>query len=223
MEAATKEDFTCEGVRYHVSHLVAVLAKLFVFDERTVDYILTNAKTDPPSNKISTMKLFADLLIVFSNMITSKDPLNQFTCIALYNIIWSISFQPDDQEALRENTPLIDTIKRLAMDERSHICDQYKPRAMQSIKKAADGILYNLHAETKYHTEKSSKTNTETIVTHQIFKPMKAPILQSKPLRYDKGKEADMYVFFARDLTGKICILRNCPTNNSEPRLHFYP
>jgi len=30
------------------------------------------------------------------------------------------------------------------MDDRSQVFDQYKPRAMQSIKKAADGILYNL-------------------------------------------------------------------------------
>ncbi|CAF1460409.1 unnamed protein product [Adineta steineri] len=138
MEAATKEDFTCEGVLYHVSHLVAVLAKLFVVDERTVDYVMAHAETEPPSNMFSTFKLFADLLITFSNLITSTDPLNQFTCIAVYNIIWSISFQSEYEEELKRNIQLIDTVKKLAMDERSQMCDQYKPRALQSIKKAAD-------------------------------------------------------------------------------------
>ncbi|UJR17652.1 hypothetical protein I4U23_004548 [Adineta vaga] len=152
MEAATKKDFTCEGVRYHVSHLVAVLAKLFVVDERTVDYIMTHAETEPPSNTTSNIKLFADLLIAFSDLITSRDSLNQFACIALYNIVWSISFQSEYQEELKANKQLIDTIQRLADDERSQMCDQYKPRALQSIKKAADGILYNLHLETNVDT-----------------------------------------------------------------------
>ncbi|CAF1420355.1 unnamed protein product [Adineta ricciae] len=157
MEAAGNEDFTCVNVRYHVAHLVGVLAKLFVVDERTVDYIMLHAETEPSLNKASTVKLFADLLIAFSDLITSTDPLNQFSCIALYNIVWSISFQGEYQEELKNNTQLIDTIKRLATDEHSQTCDQYKPRAMQSIKKAADGILYNLHMDATSQEDQSKK------------------------------------------------------------------
>lgn len=191
MEAASKEDFQCEGVRYHVSHLVAVLAKLFVVDERTVDYVLTRAKTNPPSTMVSRIKLFADLLITFSDLITSTDPLNQFTCIALYNIMWSISFQDDYQEELKRNTQVIDTIKRLATDERSQLCDQYKPRALQSIKKAADGILYNLRVETKPRLEKLSEARVPTTDTSK-FTEKQSPHQQSA--KYQDAEQITMYV-----------------------------
>ena len=192
MEAATKEDFRCIDVRYHVSQPLAILVKLFVVDERTIDYIMIHAETDPPSNMVSTIKLFADLLITFSNLvITSDDPLNQFTCIALYNIIWSISFQPQYQEELKRNIELIDTIKRLKMNDRSQVFDQYKPRAMQSIKKAADGILYNLHIETNFSDRKSPKT---TVISH-TSQSIRAPIYRSTSLQRIDVNEPNMYVY----------------------------
>lgn len=167
MNASTKEDFTCDGVRYHVSHLLAVLAKLFVVDERTVDYLMVHAETDPHLDTSATIKLFADLLIAFSDLINSKDSLDQFTCIAVCNILWSISFQREYQEDLKNNLPLIETIRRLAIDERSQSSDQYKPRAMQSIKKAADGILYNLHLQSKSSSDPSPNTTSTGIISNE--------------------------------------------------------
>jgi hypothetical protein len=147
IDAAENKDFRAELVSFHVSEPLAVLVKLFVVDERTLDYVLVHAETEPPHDMVLTIKLFADLLISFSDSITGKDPLDQFTCIALFNIIWSISFQSNYKEELKENTELMNTIKNLANDDGSQVIDQYKPRAMQSVKKAADGILFNLSAQ----------------------------------------------------------------------------
>lgn len=166
---ATKNNTAHYGLSFHISESLAVLVKLFVVEERTLDYILIHAETEAPSDVASTIKLFADLLIFFSDFITSKDPLNQLTCIALSNIIWSISFQPQYQDELKENKELINTIRRLANDGDSQMIDQYKPRSMQSIKKATDGILFNLHEQTtNFSYIKTLKANNETIVSPVI-------------------------------------------------------
>jgi hypothetical protein len=141
---------TAEKYRYHAFHVsepLAVLVKLFV-DDATFDYVMNQAETDPPSNPTSTIKLFSDLLIRFRVALTDKNRLDQFTFIALFNILWSISFHEIYHEILKQNTELIDTIKNVAKNDSQIIIEQYVPRSMQSVKKAADGILFNLHLET---------------------------------------------------------------------------
>jgi len=174
MDAANDKEYRAKIVSFHVSEPLAVLAKLFVVDERTLDYILVHAETEPPSDMVSTIKLFADLLVSFSNSITGKDPLDQFTCIALFNIIWSISFQSQYQEELKENTDLMNTIKNLANDDGSRVIDQYKPRAMQSVKKAADGILFNLNAQIPSTAAKTLEVNKEAVIDPLSMKPSPA-------------------------------------------------
>jgi hypothetical protein len=140
---------TAERYRYndfHVSEPLAVLVRLFV-DDATFDYVMNQAKTNPPSNLTSTIKLFSDLLIHFCAALTEKDRLEQFTVIALFNILWSISFHEECHEILKQNTELIDTIKDVAKNDSQIIIEQYVPRSMQSVKKAADGILFNLGLE----------------------------------------------------------------------------
>ena len=109
---------------------------------------MNHAETDPPSTPTSTIKLFSDLLLCFRVALTNKDRLEQFTFIALFNILWSISFHEEYHEILKQNTELIDTIKNVAKNDSQLIIDQYVPRSMQSVKKAADGILFNLDLET---------------------------------------------------------------------------
>jgi hypothetical protein len=132
---------------FHVSEPLAVLVKLFV-DDLTFDYVMNQAETNPPSNPTSTIKLFSDLLICFRQSLTEKNRLDQFTFIALFNILWSISFHEIYHEILKQNTELIDTIKNLAKNDSQIIIEQYVPRSMQNVKKAADGILFNLGLET---------------------------------------------------------------------------
>src|SRR5258708_3605082 len=47
-------------------------------------------------------------------------------------------------EILKQNTELMDTIKNVAKNDSQIIIEQYEPRSMQNVKKAADGILFNL-------------------------------------------------------------------------------
>jgi hypothetical protein len=145
MNASTAERYRYNG--FHVSEPLAVLVKLFV-DDATFDYVMNQAETDPPSNPTSTIKLFSDLLIRFHVVLTEKHRLDQFTFIALFNILWSISFHDVYHDILKQNTELIETIKNVAQNSNQIIIEQYVPRSMQSVKKAADGILFNLGLET---------------------------------------------------------------------------
>lgn len=145
INASSAERYRFNG--FHVSESLAVLVKLFV-DDATFDYVMNQAETDPPSNPTSIINLFSDLLIRFHVVLTDKNHLDQFTFIALFNILWSISFHEIYHLVLKQNTELLDIIKNVAKNDCQIIIEQYVPRSMQSVKKAADGILFNLGFET---------------------------------------------------------------------------
>ena len=131
---------------FHISEPLSVLVKIFVNDS-SIDYVLNQAKTNPPSNAALTIQLFSDSLMEFLPSLTKDNRLDQFTFIALCNIIWSISFHERYHSILKQNTKLIDIIKRLAQATDLHLVEQYVPRTMLNIKKATDGILFNLNLE----------------------------------------------------------------------------
>ncbi|CAF0745362.1 unnamed protein product [Didymodactylos carnosus] len=154
--AAKGSRHRCGGI--HVSEPLAVLAKLFVVEERTIDYILCHAETKPPSDMSSTIRLFASLLLTFRSALDGNDPLKQFTLIAVLNILWSISFQAQySRELIASNDELISIVKSLAESDDKKTINQYKPRSMEGIKEAARGILLNLDID----INDSSKTKEE--------------------------------------------------------------
>ncbi|CAF1141541.1 unnamed protein product [Rotaria sp. Silwood1] len=135
---------------FHISESLAVMAKMFVVEERTLDYILCNAETEPSSDTISTIRLFITLLIEFRNALKGTGRLEQFTLIALLNILWSISFQPNYAQELINHQELIVIIRNYTEDNNEEeILGQYKPRSMEGIKEAAHGILHNLKLDIK--------------------------------------------------------------------------
>jgi hypothetical protein len=121
-----------------------VFTKLFV-DDHSLEYVLNHAETDPQLTISSTIALFFDLLIEFRDAFAVDYQLKQFTCTALLNILWSISFQDQYKAKLKQRNDLLKTIKSLAMDDGEKVVDQYVPRSMESIEKAANGILHNLN------------------------------------------------------------------------------
>ena len=136
------------GSSFHVSEPLVVLVKLFVVEERTLDYVLCHAETVPPSDTISTIRLFVTLLIEFAGKIERDNLLRQFTVIALLNILWSISFQRNYASELKQNQALIDIVQSFVKNEkRTEILAQYQPRSMENFQQAASGILHNLHLE----------------------------------------------------------------------------
>ncbi|CAF0770544.1 unnamed protein product [Rotaria sordida] len=143
MEAAETEDHR-DSYAFHVSEPLAVFTKLFV-DDRSLEYVLSHAETDPQLDVISTINLFIDLFMKFRGAFVEKKQLEQFTCTALLNILWSISFQDRYKTKLQQNKGFMKTITSLAMDNGEKIVEEYVSRSMESMIKAANGILYNLN------------------------------------------------------------------------------
>jgi len=149
----------CVRYRYdgiHVSEPLGVLVKMFVVEERTLDYVLCHAETKPSSDMISTIQLFISLFFKFSNALKSADRLKQFTLIALLNILWSISFQSNYAQELIKNQQFIEKIKICNENNNEQdIIEQYKPRSMEGIKQAIHGILHNLNIDNNKNETKS--------------------------------------------------------------------
>lgn len=144
IHAAKGDRFRKDG--FHVSEPLCVLVKLFVVEERTIDYTLCHAETQPPSDTHSTISLFASLLFKFSNALNGTDQLEQFTLTALLNIFWSISFQPNYTSELMQDQELLTTIQKFVdSDQGNEVLEQYKPRSMEGVRQAAHGILHNLN------------------------------------------------------------------------------
>ncbi len=127
-----------------MSEPLAVFTKLFV-DDRSLEYVLNHAETEPQLTVSATIDLFVKLLIDFQDVSADENQLRQFTCTALLNILWSISFQDRYKTKLQQNKNLLKIIKSLTMDNGETVVDQYIPRSMESTANAANGILHNLN------------------------------------------------------------------------------
>jgi hypothetical protein len=127
-----------------VSEPLAVFTKLFV-DDHSLEYVLNHAETEPQLTVSATIALFIKLLIDFQDVSADENQLRQFTCTALLNILWSISFQDRYKTKLQQNKDLLKILRNSTMDNDETIVDQYIPRSMESTAKAANGILHNLN------------------------------------------------------------------------------
>lgn len=150
------EPFQHEG--FHIYGPLRVLVKMFVVEERTLDYTLCHAETEPPSDMHSTIRLFISLFFEFSNALKGIDPIEHSTLRAILNILWSISFHPIYGKELVNDEKFIETIRIFTEDSRQHeAVEQYTPRSMEGIKSAAHGILHNLNQNIQTHTTSEEK------------------------------------------------------------------
>ena len=147
---------------------MAVFAKLFV-DDHTVEYVLDHAETVPSLTVSSTIAVFVDLLLKFLDALVSGDKLKQFTCWALLNVLWSISFHERYKTKLKENKDLLPLLSSMAK-QGDKILQQYVPRSMESASKAVEGILHNLGVFTVIN--EIVKDIPENISTVSDAKPM---------------------------------------------------
>ena len=127
---------------FHVSEPIVVLTKLFVHDE-ILHYVLNDSFVINMQAK-SKIQFFCQLLMKFRGALASENDLDQLTLTALFNIVWSISFQDKYIEELKSDPKFLITLKSLANDDGEALVEQYVPKHMSSIKKAAMGILWNL-------------------------------------------------------------------------------
>ncbi|CAF4234130.1 unnamed protein product [Rotaria magnacalcarata] len=169
MEASKTENHR-SNVGFHISEPLGVLAKLFV-DDHSLEYALSHAETDPQLDVTSTIDLFVKLFIKLRGASVQKNQLEHFTCTILLNILWSISFQDHYKTKLQQNEEFFKTVKSLAMDSsETVVVDDYVPSSMESMKKAANGILYNLN-ET-LNDKKVDMTNKQPVFNTGSEKPM---------------------------------------------------
>ncbi|CAF3332893.1 unnamed protein product [Rotaria socialis] len=142
MEASETENHR-NRVGFHISEPLGVLAKLLV-DDHSLEYVLSHAETDPQLDVTSTIDLFVKLFIEFRDHYKTK---------------------------LQQNEEFFKTVKSLAMDSSETVTvDDYVPRSMESMRKAANGILYNL-SET-LNDKKVDITNKQSVFNTGSEKPM---------------------------------------------------
>ncbi|CAF0859712.1 unnamed protein product [Adineta steineri] len=179
MDASKTDRYRSDGL--HVSEPLCILVKMFVVEERSLDYILYHAETEPPSDISSTIDLFVTIFIDFSHALKSTDRLEQFTLIAVLNILWSISFQYNYQQELIKNEKFLDKLKIfIENNDLENMIEQYKPRSMEGIHQATQGILHNLNLND------NEITGNNNISKHQNLSINALPVntikeLNSKP------------------------------------------
>lgn len=130
----------CHG--FHLSEPILVLTKLCVHDV-ILKYVLSESSVNNMKSK-SRLQFFCDLLMKFRGALATDDDLDQLLLTALFNILWSISFHDEYVEELKSNPKFLITVKSLANDDGQAWVDQYVPKRMSSIPKAANGILWNI-------------------------------------------------------------------------------
>jgi hypothetical protein len=125
----------------HISEIVCILSKLFGND----DIVL---KCLRESNQLfdCLSKLTIQFAMMTSNTIRVLQPLNDETLTTLANLLWSISFHEFYHEKFKSNAKLMQTLSNLATSSSLYITTKVKsiPEDVCSLKKAAEGILWNL-------------------------------------------------------------------------------
>ena len=140
VDAGQAENDKCG--EFHVSEPLVVLTKLCVHDE-ILFYVLNESSVKNMQAK-SKVEFFCQLLTKFRGALASDNDLDQLSLTALFNMIWSISFHDQYIEELKSDSKFLVTLKSLANDDGEAWVEQYVPKHMSSISKAANGILWNL-------------------------------------------------------------------------------
>ena len=137
---ASRAEFLCYQC-FHVSEMLGVLSKLFVNDDILFKCIDEN-------NEL--FDCFCQLITHFVHMLSDTNrkhlPTDDETLLILANLLWSISFHQRYHEKFLGNSQLMHTLSNLAASSSLYTCSPTKstPRDICSLKKAAEGILWNL-------------------------------------------------------------------------------
>lgn len=156
IEASRTEFFSYRC--FHLSEMLCVLSKLFVNDDVLLKSLETNR---------SLFECFCQLLTHFAGLKLDPNrttqPFDEEILLNLTNLIWSISFHEIYQEKLRRNTMLVHTITNLSSSSSLYASIENRsiPKDLCSLKKAAEGILWNLKSSTKETTTNDQEKRKE--------------------------------------------------------------
>lgn len=206
--ASQSETYKDDGA--HISEPLVVLVKLFN-DDRALDYILQHAQVE--LNVSSTVEFFINLLIQFHQNVThEKDPLKDLTCIALVNILWSVSFQEHYQylKQMKNNEQLIHLLKQFAdlnqINENIPQSIQYVPKYIESIQTAAKGILFNI---TETISTKKQEIRSIQRKRTSIIEELVSSNLQREDSDEDKKDKPMIMISYSHDDTTLCYHLKN--------------
>ncbi|CAF3864531.1 unnamed protein product [Rotaria sp. Silwood1] len=162
LECLKSENYRHQGTLHlHVSEPLAVFTKLFT-DDHSLKYVLNDAETNPKLDVSLKINLFIDLFMKFRDAFEEKNQLEQFTCTALLNILWSISFQDEYEMNLKKNQDFMKAIRNIASYSSENSIEHYALRSMESVKKSANGILDNLY---EIHDSKTNDIADQLLVS----------------------------------------------------------
>jgi hypothetical protein len=126
----------------------------------------------------TTADFFINLLVNYYSTVINENRHKQFTCTALVNILWSISFQDRYKQKLKNsNTQFKQLIHYFSKETNNQkiASDQYVPRYMENVGKAATGLLANIDELAHPTTEQVNRTAAAVVaapVTNNNKKPM---------------------------------------------------
>jgi hypothetical protein len=153
IEASHSEVFSYKC--FHISEMLSVLSKLFVNDDILTKCINSNNEF---------FDCLSQLIIHFAtnngDTRRTHQSVDDETLLILTNLLWSISFNQCYNEKFQTNSILMHTLSNLAASSSLFTNTQTKsiPRDLSSLKKAAEGILWNL---------KSSSSRPVTAITNE--------------------------------------------------------
>jgi hypothetical protein len=134
IDAARNEEYRHEGS--HVCEPLTVLTKLCSNDE-ILHNVFCKMELNPSLTTRSMIELFVSLLIKFyPNLNPNNDPLENFTCVLVFNMLWLISNHQEYCQIICDDEQVINIIKSAANNEKNFV-DTFMPRTMKDIQQAA--------------------------------------------------------------------------------------
>ena len=126
---------------FHISEILSVVSKLFVNDD-----ILTCCLNENRAFFDCLCQLLVHFAAIHNDPKRRQQLNDDEMLLTLVNLLWSISFHQVYQEKFRSNSMLMHTLSNLVGSTLMVTGTQTKsiPRDLCSLKKAAEGILWNL-------------------------------------------------------------------------------
>lgn len=132
IDAAKNERFRSDGS--HVSEPLTVLVKLFS-NEQILDNSFSNSTIQ------AFIELFTDILDRFRSQINvDNDPLDNYTCVVIFNLFDLIYQRENYRTSIRTHEPLMKIVKDVVDNELDYV-NVFMPRTMRSVKETAKNIL----------------------------------------------------------------------------------
>jgi hypothetical protein len=141
IDAARDEEYRHDGS--HVCEPLAVLTKL-CYNDDILHQVFCKMELNPSLTTRSMIELFISLLINFyPNLSYNNGPLENLTCVLVFNILWLISKHQEYYQIISDDEQLMNIIKSAANNEKNFV-DTLLPRTMKSIQQSAIEIWKNL-------------------------------------------------------------------------------